>query len=285
VVAGNFGADPFLWTVADGIILDSGPGFTSAGNVALSPDGSMLVMPDTIGSTYWTWTLAGGWINTGIATDALFSWSAGPMVGDDGTIFQLGGSATDALVQPIVPSGALVTISAPPGGIDSSFAAAATLDRSTRIIGYYSGGSGLTAWYWTASGGVVTIANPGGYENPNPDTAARQSLASDGSAFVATINDIATNGTHGAIYVFASAPLPTARVADPPKVFLRWSDDGGRTFGNPVGISMGDTGEYLTSHQWQRLGMGRRRIFEIFWSGATATSLQGAWIDATPAQS
>lgn len=284
VVAGNFGANPFVWTQADGIILNSRPGFVTAGNVSLSPDGTILVMPDMIGN-YWRWTQAGGWTDTGVATTALASWSAGPMVGNDGTIFQLGGSATDAQVLPIVLSGALVTIATPPGGVDFAFAAASTLDRSTRIVGYYSGGSGLTAWHWTASGGVVSIANPGGYANPNLDTAARQSMSSDGRAFVATINDIATNGTHGAVYVFASGPLPTTRVPTPPKVFLRWSDDGGRTFGNPVGISMGDVGEYLTSHQWQRLGMGRRRVFEIFWSGATATSLQGAWIDTTPAQS
>ena len=284
VVAGNFGANPFVWTAADGIILDTRPGFVTAGNVSLSPDGTRLVMPDMIGN-YWTWTQAGGWIDTGVATDGLFAWSAGPIVGNDGTIFQIGGSTTDALLQPIVLSGALVTISTPPVGQTVSFAAAATLDQSTRIVGYYSGDAGLTAWYWTASGGVTTIANPTGYVNPNLDTAARPSMSADGGAFVATIEDVATNGTHGAIYVFAAEPLPTARVPTPPKVFLRWSDDGGRSYGNPLGISMGDTGEYLTSCQWQRLGMGRRRIFEISWSGATATALLGAWIDSNPAQS
>src|SRR5215469_1847931 len=36
---------------------------------------------------------------------------------------------------------------------------------------------------------------------------------------------------------------------------LEWSDDRGRTFGTPVPQSMGATGAYLTSMQWQRLGM------------------------------
>jgi len=68
-------------------------------------------------------------------------------------------------------------------------------------------------------------------------------------------------------------------------VFLDWSDDRGHSFGNPVGQPMGDAGEYLTSLQWQRLGMARDRVFRIFWSVPTNTALQGAWIDASPAQS
>jgi hypothetical protein len=63
---------------------------------------------------------------------------------------------------------------------------------------------------------------------------------------------------------------------------LRWSDDRGHTYGNPVTQFAGATGAYLTSLQWQRLGMARDRVFEISWSIAGFRALQGAWIDAKP---
>jgi len=61
---------------------------------------------------------------------------------------------------------------------------------------------------------------------------------------------------------------------------LRWSDDRGHTYGNPVTQLAGATGAYLTSLQWQRLGMARDRVFELSWSIAGFRALQGAWVDA-----
>lgn len=66
-----------------------------------------------------------------------------------------------------------------------------------------------------------------------------------------------------------------------PRVSLRWSDDRGVTFGNPVMRSLGAGGQYLTSPTWWRLGMARDRIFEISWSAPIKTALQGAFIDVT----
>jgi Phage stabilisation protein len=65
-------------------------------------------------------------------------------------------------------------------------------------------------------------------------------------------------------------------------VSLRWSDDRGRTFGNPVLQDAGATGQYLTSVQWQRLGYARDRVWELSWSTPVLRALQGAWIDASP---
>ena len=68
----------------------------------------------------------------------------------------------------------------------------------------------------------------------------------------------------------------------PPKVYLRWSDDRGKTFGNAIGQSLGAQGQTLKQPQWRRLGMARDRVFELFWSGNFAEALNGAWIDALP---
>jgi hypothetical protein len=67
------------------------------------------------------------------------------------------------------------------------------------------------------------------------------------------------------------------------EVYLRWSDTRGRTFGNPVGQPLGPEGAFETQAQWRQLGMGRDRVFELFWAMPVETALQGAWIDATPA--
>jgi len=66
---------------------------------------------------------------------------------------------------------------------------------------------------------------------------------------------------------------------EPVIVYLRWSNDRGKSFGNPMGQTMGGPGEYLTVLQWNRLGMARDRVYEIFWSATNFTTLQGAFLD------
>lgn len=66
----------------------------------------------------------------------------------------------------------------------------------------------------------------------------------------------------------------------PPQIFLRWSDTRGETWGNPISDDLGSTGNYLHSIQFQRLGMARDRVFELFWSEAVKTALNGAFVGA-----
>jgi hypothetical protein len=72
---------------------------------------------------------------------------------------------------------------------------------------------------------------------------------------------------------------------EPPQIFLAWSDDRGHLFGSPVGQDVGETGDYVSSVNFQRLGMARDRVFQVQWSTPYRTCLQGAWVDVTPAQS
>lgn len=76
----------------------------------------------------------------------------------------------------------------------------------------------------------------------------------------------------------SSAPFSNAD----PFVSLRWSDDRGRTWGNPVQQTIGAQGEYLTQPQWNRLGMARDRVFELFWSVPVKTALNGAFVESQP---
>ena len=65
-----------------------------------------------------------------------------------------------------------------------------------------------------------------------------------------------------------------------PALSLRWSDTKGASWNNPVQVGMGATGQFYNSLQFQRLGMARDRVFELFWSAPVRTALNGAWIDS-----
>ena len=78
------------------------------------------------------------------------------------------------------------------------------------------------------------------------------------------------------------ADIEVGTDADPssdPVVNLRWSDNRGVSFGNGVQQSLGHTGEYQTIPSWNRLGFARDRVFELSWTAASATALNGAFID------
>lgn len=48
-----------------------------------------------------------------------------------------------------------------------------------------------------------------------------------------------------------------------PLVMLRWSNDGGHTWGNEHTAPMGAMGTYSTRVLWRRLGQGRNRVYEV----------------------
>lgn len=64
-------------------------------------------------------------------------------------------------------------------------------------------------------------------------------------------------------------------------MYLRWSDTRGKSWGNAIETSLGLEGEYIKSLQFQRLGMARDRVFEIWWSAPVRTALSGAWVQVT----
>jgi hypothetical protein len=62
-------------------------------------------------------------------------------------------------------------------------------------------------------------------------------------------------------------------------VSLRCSDDAGRSYGDAVIQTLGNTGHYHTSVQWNRLGMARDRVYELSWSAPVKTALSGVYVD------
>jgi hypothetical protein len=70
-----------------------------------------------------------------------------------------------------------------------------------------------------------------------------------------------------------------------PQVMLRWSDDGGHTWGNEHWANMGKIGEYGKRVIWRRLGMTtklRDRVYEISGSDPVKIAIMGAELTATP---
>ncbi len=77
----------------------------------------------------------------------------------------------------------------------------------------------------------------------------------------------------------------TAKEGDDPQISLSWSDDKGRSYGNPVMQSLGKIGEYFTVPSWNRLGEARDRVFKLSWSTDTITALNGGFVDIMPSRS
>lgn len=64
-----------------------------------------------------------------------------------------------------------------------------------------------------------------------------------------------------------------------PQLTLQWSDDRGVTYNNGMMQTLGPSGAYRTMPTWYRLGFARDRVYQLSWSAAAATALNGAWVE------
>lgn len=125
----------------------------------------------------------------------------------------------------------------------------------------------------------------------NPDIATDDS---DNMKFVRTFLHMVGGNFERVKYLNASLNIDpgtsTKAVGDEsednePEIFLSYSNDRGKTFSDPVAQSLGRQGEFLTDPQWNRLGMGRDRVFKAEWNGPLITALNGAFVEAQPLRS
>jgi hypothetical protein len=77
----------------------------------------------------------------------------------------------------------------------------------------------------------------------------------------------------------AGVGTTTGQGADP-QLILRWSDDGGFTFGHEHWVSAGRIGQYSRRAIWRRLGRGRDRVFEVTMSDPVQWALLDAYLTA-----
>lgn len=67
-------------------------------------------------------------------------------------------------------------------------------------------------------------------------------------------------------------------------VSMRYSDDRGKTWGNPITYGLGAAGDYEVSVLFTQLGQARNRVYELFWSGETITALNGGDVWLQPSE-
>lgn len=75
------------------------------------------------------------------------------------------------------------------------------------------------------------------------------------------------------------AECGTTTGLQPPQFSLRWSDDRGRTWGNPQELSAGAVGKYTTRPDIRTLGQAMDRVYEVSWSFPGPVALNGAWVE------
>lgn len=66
-----------------------------------------------------------------------------------------------------------------------------------------------------------------------------------------------------------------------PRVMMRYSNDGGRNWSSELWREVGDTGEYGKRVRWNRLGQGRRRVFEVSGTDPNLWQLSNAYVELT----
>jgi uncharacterized membrane protein len=258
------------------------PGHDVSRAQGVSADGSFIVGFSYLGADLtnteraWRWTSGGGMVSLGVTGAATGSRAFG--VSNDGAKV-VGGllNASGGVSAFEWTSGGMVAIPALTiaTGISGD---GTTIIGSALVTGYGSSFLGYSV------GGTVTVPDP--TTNPTDPTGSKGTYPDGVSADGKTIVGF-SYGTNPLpwIYDVTAAPAITPAVVSSNLISLVWSDDRGHSWGNPVAQAIGDAGQYKTSLQWQRLSFARDRVFELSWSVPTATALQGAWIDITPAQS
>jgi hypothetical protein len=114
-------------------------------------------------------------------------------------------------------------------------------------------------------------------------------IVADGNQFA--IGAVRLNMECGTVFATGGSPwsLGFSPGFGPPgvlsldEVYLRVSLDRGKSYGQPVGQTLGGTGNTLVQPQWRNMGLSRDAVLEVFWASPVATALQGAWLDSTPA--
>lgn len=89
--------------------------------------------------------------------------------------------------------------------------------------------------------------------------------------------------THRSLTADIQCGTTTDNDADP-QLGMRYSDDRGQSWSDPIYQPFGKIGQYLVSPQWQRLGMARDRVYEFFWSENIRTALNGAYLEVEKAE-
>jgi hypothetical protein len=154
-----------------------------------------------------------------------------------------------------------------------------TIPLSYRIDFADESGPGVTSWLWEVGDGTT-------YTTQNP---SHTYLAAGVYLVRLTVNGVAT--VTDTVTVLATGDPVAYTVPDPaygeavggdPRVMLRLSNDGGKTWVCEMQRRAGRSGEYWRRVRWDRLGQARRRVFEVSVTDPIPWRLVGAYVKMTP---
>lgn len=147
-------------------------------------------------------------------------------------------------------------------------------DTSSRLV---------ESWFWAFGDGTTSIL-----QNPSHTYAATGTytvvLEATGPGGTARIEDTVTvTESTSVAYTAPSPPYGESRGADP-MVMLRLSNDAGKTWICELQRPAGKQGEYWRRVRWNRLGMARRRVFEVVVTDPVPWKLTGAYVEMASEQ-
>lgn len=91
--------------------------------------------------------------------------------------------------------------------------------------------------------------------------------------------------THNTLRAYMECGMESDPNAEMPVVLLFISDDGGKSWYDPIEMPLGAQGEYDTIAQATQLGQARNRVYELLWTADNKTALNGIYIDPDEADS
>jgi len=90
--------------------------------------------------------------------------------------------------------------------------------------------------------------------------------------------------THWALRAYMECGTIEDPNAEMPMLNMVYSDDGGHTYSDPLQKPLGATGQYDTLIEYNRLGMARQRVYELFWTANMKTALNGVYVEPEEAE-
>lgn len=148
---------------------------------------------------------------------------------------------------------------------------------NTKVWFFDQSSADITSWLWNFGDGTTATTKNASHVYSVAGTYT-VSLTVESDQGSVTAYDTVVVGTS---FVDFSQPEITAWFPGTnPQVMLRWSNDGGRTWGPEHWRNAGKQGEYGKRVRWNRQGVGRRRVYEVVLTDPIQWRIVGAYLNA-----
>ena len=141
----------------------------------------------------------------------------------------------------------------------------------------------ITSWLWLFGDGDTSTSQSPTHTYATAGTYV-VTLTATGPLGSLTFQDIVYVGGTAAMWSQPETAFAQWPGADP-QMMLRISNDGGKTWVTEQWRSAGKTGEFSRRVRWNRLGCGRRRVFEVSVTDPVPWRVTAAYLKANQSES